>query len=584
MANHIYYNGIIYPMNGQTASCIAVKDSLIEAVGCFEDLKALADPDCRFTDLKGNCVVPGFNDSHCHVLLTGLNRERLDLTGARSPEEIIRRGKAFLQERDLPEGAWIIGEGFDQNLFDTPAFPDSRILNEISRVHPVMAERICGHVGAANSLGLSLVGFDESTEIPGGVLDKDEEGRLTGVLREAALDTFKLRMPGIDLPSAKRAILTTIKEANAAGLTSMQSDDTDGVPAELILQAYQELENEGQLTVRIFEEIHAPRLPELRSFLKLGLRTGDGSDFFRIGNIKLITDGSLGARTASLRQDYSDDPGNKGIAVYTQEELDEIVLEAHSAGMQVAAHAIGDGAVLQCIRAFSKAWDSDHNDLRNRIVHCQFTDKTLLEEMAGNHIAADIQPPFVPSDYPLTGSRMGERESGGYVWKSMLDKGIFAGGGSDSPVESFSPIWGIHCAVNRTDNDLCPPGGWHPEQKLTVEEAVRLYTLGSAYLSFEENKKVTLEAGKLADFVVLDQNLFEIKPEKIKDTRVLMTVVGGKAVYTAAPFESSSRQRCASCKVLRAPRSRNANGILKNNNFIYHSQEENQWDSLKTAI
>lgn len=533
MANHIFYHGRIHTMNGRMVSAIAVKDDLIEAVGTDEEMKRLAGADCEFTDLRGNCVVPGFNDTHCHVMMTGIKYDRLNLDGVRSAEELIERGRAYIRERKLPEGTWVIGGGYNHNIFDDPVLPDGSVMEAISSVHPVMVERICGHVGAANRLAMDMVGFDERTEIPGGVLDKDETGRLTGILREAALDEFKMRMPEIDAAAAGQAILTVMRKANAAGLTSMQSDDTDGAPIETVMQAYQELEKEGKMTVRIFQEVHAPRMSDLEAFLKLGLRTGDGSDFFRIGNIKLLTDGSLGARTARLREDYSDDPGNKGIAVYTQEELEELVLAAHRAGMQVAAHAIGDGAAEQCIQAFEKAWKSDCVDLRNRIVHCQFADEDMLERMAENHIAADIQPPFVPTDSLLTQSRLGARDKWGYVWKSMLEKGIHVGGGSDSPVEPFSPVWGIHCAVNRNDEKLEPAGGWHPEQKLTVEEAVKLYTADGAYLSFEEDRKGTLESGKLADFAVLDQEIFEIDPAKIKDTRVLMTVVGGRVVYIA---------------------------------------------------
>ena len=531
MADHIFYNGRIYTMSGQVVSAIAVKGQWIEAVGAEKEMRCLADGTCEFTDLRGRCVVPGFNDTHCHLLMTGLKYERLNLNGVKSMEELIERGRLYIRERNLPEGTWVIGGGFDQNMFQDPVLPDGHVLEAISSVHPVMVERICGHVGAANRLALSLTGFHEDTQIPGGVLDKDEEGHLTGILWEAALDEFKIRMPGIDVSSAKQALVTAMKKANEAGLTSMQSDDTDGVSFDVTLQAYRELETEGNMTVRIFQEIHAPRVPALEEFLNLGLRTGDGSDFFKIGNIKLIADGSLGARTASLREDYSDAPGNKGIAVYTQDELDEMVFTAHKSGMQVAVHAIGDGAVAQCIHAFAKAWESDHVDLRNRIVHCQFVDEDMLDQMVMNHIAADIQPPFVPSDCLLTESRLSERASGGYVWKSMIEKGIHVGGGSDSPVESFRPVWGIHCAVNRTDEHFQPAGGWHPEQKLTVEEAVRLYTSAGAYLSFEEERKGTLEAGKLADFVVLDQDLFEVKPEQIKDTKVCMTVVGGIVVY-----------------------------------------------------
>lgn len=532
MADQIFFHGRIYTMAGPIVQALAVKGSHIEAVGRDEEITVLAEPGCRFTDLQGRCVVPGFNDSHCHVLLTGLNDERLDLSGVRSVEEMVRRGRDYIKEHQLPPGAWVRGGGYDHNIFERPVLPDGSVMEQISTEHPVMIERVCGHVGAANRLALSLAGFDAATEVTGGVLDKDETGQLTGILREAALDAFKMRMPKISVSQAKGAIAAALKRANAVGLTSMQSDDTDGVDFDTVRQAYQELEAEGKLTVRIFEEIHAPRMGDLEDFLKQGFRTGDGTGFFKIGNIKLLTDGSLGARTASFREEYRDDPGNKGIAVYTQRELEELVLAAHRAGMQVAAHAIGDGAVEQCIGAFEKAWETDHVDLRNRIVHCQFADGAMLDRMARSHIAADIQPPFVPSDAPLTASRLGERAKNGYVWKSMLERGIHAGGGSDSPVESFDPIWGIHCAVNRTDMAGLPAGGWNPEQRLGVEEAVRLYTADGAYLSFEEDAKGTLEAGKLADFVILSQDIFQIPREEIKDTRVLRTVVGGKTVFS----------------------------------------------------
>lgn len=531
MADHIFYNGIIHTMNGQIVSALAVKNEIIQAIGTLEDLKPLAENTCEFTDLLGNCVVPGFNDTHCHMLLTGKSYDELDLRGVRSFEEIIQRGQAYIKERQLPPGTWVVGGNFDQNIFDPPILPDKHVLDAISTVHPILLDRVCGHVATANSLAMSLSGYDGTENIPGGAVDKDANGEPTGILWEAALDRFKLLIPKATVETVKHALTTTMEKASAAGLTSMQSNDTGSIPVELIMEACKELEAEGHMSIRIFEEVSAPTLPLLEKFLELGLRTGDGNDFFKIGNIKLFADGSLGARSASLRKDYCDDPGNRGIAVYSQEELDELVLRAHQAGMQVAVHAIGDGAVAQCVQAFQKAWEYDHKDLRNRIVHCQFVDEELLNTMASNHIAADIQPPFVPSDSPLTSSRLGVRENGGYVWKSMINKGIRVGGGSDSPVETFDPIWGIHCAVNRTDENLLPKGGWHPDEKLSVEEAVKLYTSDGAYLSFEEHKKGTLEAGKLADFVVLDQNLFEIPADHIKDTKVLMTVLGGKIVF-----------------------------------------------------
>lgn len=527
----IYYNGNIHTMNGSIVQAMAVEDGIIKAVGNDEEILVLAAEGDTKTDLEGRCVVPGFNDSHCHVLLTGLQDERLNLTGAKSIQEIIERGRSYIEENHLAKGQWIIGGGYDQNIFDEPVLPDGQVLDEISKEHPIMIERVCGHIGAANPLALEMAGFADGPEIAGGVFDRDADGNLTGIIRESALDTFKRHIPKPDVEATKNAILRVAARANAAGLTSMQTDDLEGAPFETVLQAYHELENEGRLTVRIFEEVQAARPQILEKFLKHGLRTGDGTLYFKIGNIKLITDGSLGARTAYLREDYGDDAGNRGIAVYTQDELDEMVMLAHKAGMQVAAHAIGDGAIEQCIHAFEKAYASDGVDMRNRVVHCQFVDKEMLERMAKSHICADIQTPFVPSDIPLVDSRIGNRVMG-YVWKTMAEYGIHAGGGSDSPVENFAPIWGIHCAVNRCDEAFLPEGGWHPEEKLSVEDAVKLYTQGSAYVSFEENIKGALAPGYLADFVVLSQNIFNVPSEKILETHVLKTYIGGKCVYT----------------------------------------------------
>ena len=535
MADKVFYNGRVYTMAGGSpslVSAVAVRGHLIEAAGSDEEMLALAGKDCEKIDLQGGCMLPGFNDSHCHVLLTGLEKERINLHGARSLAECIRLCREYVEDHHVPEGEWICGYGFDHNIFeDEKRVPDKRDLDKISRKHPILLDRICGHIAGVNDLALQAAGYDDQTAVVGGVLDKDTEGHLTGVIREAALDLLKQRMPKMDAESVRRNLLHVYKEASSYGVTSMQTDDLEGASLEVVMEVYQSLAAEGLATVRIFEEVQAARPPILLEFLKKGFRTGDGDRFFKIGNIKLLTDGSLGARTAYLREPYCDDPENRGVAVYTQEDLNEVVMMAHKAGMQVACHAIGDGAIAQCIEALGEAYRSDHVDLRNRIVHCQFVDDQMLDDMARCHICADTQPPFVPSDYPLTASRLGNRDQGGYAWKSMLQKGIRIGGGSDSPVETFNPIWGIHCAVNRTGEDGMPAGGWHPDEKLSVEEAVSIYTAGGAYLSFEEDIKGTIEPGKLADMAVLDRDIFEIPPEEILSLKNVMTVMDGKIVF-----------------------------------------------------
>lgn len=535
MADLIFYNGIVHTMAGESVSAVAVSGERIEAAGTDEEILALADASCRKIDLKGRCLVPGFNDSHCHILLTGLGYERLNLRGAVSVEDLIQKGRDYIETRQIPEGTWIIGEGFDHNVFPEPVLPDGKAAEAISSKHPVLLERVCGHVGAANAMALEIAGFTKDTVITGGVIDLDEQGNMTGVIRETALDQFKTRIPKPSLKELKSAIEAAARIANQYGVTSAQTDDLEGGTLKTVVQAYRELEQEGKLTLRIYEEVQAARIPVLQRLIEEGLLSVPGSDYFKIGNIKLITDGSLGARTAYLREEYCDDPGNRGISVYTQEELDEIIMAVHNAGMQAACHAIGDGAVEQCVNAIEKAYRTDGIDHRHRIVHCQFGDRALYARMAENKIAADIQPAFTASDSPLTASRVGIREKDGYSWKTMQELGVRLGGGSDSPVETLNPVWGMYCAINRTDADGEPEGGWYPEQKLSIEEALALYTAGGAYLSFEEDRKGMIKKGYLADLAVLSEDIYQVPSEELYRVKTEMTVLGGRIVYEHTP-------------------------------------------------
>ncbi|NTV91396.1 MAG: amidohydrolase [Clostridiales bacterium] len=517
----------------QALQAVAVKDGLIMAAGTDSDILGLAGPDTELVDLKGRCMLPGFNDSHCHLLATGITCESLDLRGVKSEEEIIQRGRSYIERLGLPEGHWVMGFGFDHNVFEGQRLPDGKVAEAVSSKHPVLLDRICGHVGVANRRAMENVGFTEETVIKGGIIGKNEAGELDGIIVEAALDELKRRIPKADVDETMRIIKASAALANSFGITSMQTDDLESSNIDVLYEAYSRLEREGKLTVRVYEEVQAARLPVLRSFLERGRRTGDGGSFFKTGCIKLLTDGSLGARTACLRSEYTDEPGNRGVAVYTQQELDEVVMEAHEAGMQIAFHAIGDGAAALCINAVEKAEKKCPKQLRHRIVHCQIACDGLLKMMKKLGMGADIQPPFTASDSHLVEERLGcERGRSTYRWKTMIDCGIPLGGGSDSPVETLDPLWGIYCAVTRKNADGKPAEGWYPEQCLTVEEATALYTKGGAYMSFEENLKGTIEPGKYADFAILSKDIFAIPPEEILATRVVMTVIGGSVCYT----------------------------------------------------
>ena len=508
-------------------------------------------------DLAGRCVLPAFNDSHCHLLATGLNEVRLDLRGVRSCEEIVARGRAYLASAALAPDDWIVGYGFDQNLFDDKRLPDRSTAEAISPDRPVFLDRVCGHVGAVNRAALAIAGYDENTVITGGVLARDENGKLNGILKEAALDKMRRLIPQPSPAMLEAALLHAMRNANRFGLASVQTDDLESAALDSVIALYHKLEAEGRLTLRIYEEIQQPRVPQLQSFLDRGLRTGDGDDFFRIGNIKLLTDGSLGARTAYMRDPYADAPETAGVAVYTQDSLNEVVSLAHRNGMQVAFHAIGDGAIEQVVRSVEYAnrtegkariglmpeneiypkkdstlkQTSSPSSHRHRIVHCQFIGEDLLARIKEAGLCADIQPPFTASDYPIVDARVGvKRSDWSYVWRTMAEAGIPLGGGSDSPVETMNPIWGIDCAVNRTDLTHLPEDGWHASQCLTVPQAISLYTRGSAYTEFSEHRKGQIAEGMLADFIVLSEDIFEVETRRIRDIQVTETYVGGRPV------------------------------------------------------
>ena len=508
-------------------------------------------------DLAGRCVLPAFNDSHCHLLATGLNEVRLDLRGVRSCEEIVARGRTYLASAALAPDDWIVGYGFDQNLFDDKRLPDRSTAEAISPDRPVFLDRVCGHVGAVNRAALAIAGYDENTVITGGVLARDENGKLNGILKEAALDKMRRLIPQPSPAMLEAALLHAMRNANRFGLASVQTDDLESAALDSVIALYHKLEAEGRLTLRIYEEIQQPRVPQLQSFLDRGLRTGDGDDFFRVGNIKLLTDGSLGARTAYMREPYADAPETAGVAVYTQDALNEVVALAHRNGMQVAFHAIGDGAIEQVVRSVEDAMRTEEkaaislmpeNEIyskedsalkqtsspsshRHRIVHCQFIGGDLLARIKEAGLCADIQPPFTASDYLIVDARVGvKRSDWSYVWRTMAEAGIPLGGGSDSPVETMNPIWGIDCAVNRTDLTHLPEDGWHASQCLTVPQAISLYTRGSAYTEFSEHRKGQIAEGMLADFIVLSEDIFEVETRRIRDIQVLETYVGGRPV------------------------------------------------------
>jgi len=539
----ILHNGNIVTVDERNsrAEAVAIKGNKIAAVGSNQEILTLEDEETKVVDLKGKTVVPGFNDSHMHLLWYALSLEEADLNACTGIDQLIGTVKDFIERENVPKGAWVQGRGWNETFFKEKRLPSRDDLDKISQKHPIVLTRTCGHLCVVNTKALKIAGiYENPPEIKKGSIDKDEKEIPTGILREDAESIIYNMIPKIGKDKIKKLILKAESDFLKAGLTSVQTDDfkafNDGFKD--VLDAYFELDNQKQLLIRVNEQMLLPTMEELKSFLKMGYKSGDGSEFFKIGPLKLLSDGSLGGRTAALSQAYEDDRDNKGILIYSQEELDNMVEMAYTNGLQVAIHAIGDRAMDMVIQSYKKVLKKHpKKEPRLRIIHAQVTTKSLINKFKEYNIIADIQPAFVCSDLSIAEARLGKkRAKWTYNWKTLLDKGIHVGAGSDCPTgsdcpESFNPLLGIYAAVTRKNLKGYPEEGWLPEQKITVEEALYIFTMGSAYSSFEEDIKGSITPGKLADIVVLSQDIFHIQPDSIKDVRVERTIVGGKILY-----------------------------------------------------
>lgn len=535
----VIVNGKIVTMDKRQpiAQAVAVKDGRISSVGTVEEILALKDADTKIIDLEGKLMVPGFNDSHMHLLSYGTSLMKANLIGTSSINNLVDRMKEFVENQNLQQGSWVEGRGWNHDHFDVKEFPTRYDLDKISTEFPIITTRACGHVSVVNSKALELAGLTKNTpQIDGGHFDVDENGQPTGVLREKALNLVSEHIPAPSVQYIKELLMKAADNVITAGITSVQSDDFEAMPGKdfnNVLTAYSELASERKLPLRVYEQCLLSNKSRLNVFLKQGFNSGIGDEYFKIGPLKVLADGSLGARTAYMSKSYADDPSTRGICVYSQSELDELVSLAHNAGMHVAIHCIGDKIMYMSFESFEKVLSKNpREDHRHSIIHCQITDETLLDKYSDLGIVAHIQPIFIDYDLHIVEDRVGkELTATSYNWKGMFHRGVNVACGSDCPVETFDVLKGIYCAVTRKDLKGYPENGWLPDQKITVEQAVYGYTLGAAFASFEEDIKGSITPGKLADFTVLSEDIFEICPDTIKDVKVLKTIFNGKVVF-----------------------------------------------------
>ena len=531
-------NGRVLTMKDhQQAEAFAVCKDRIIKVGSTKEILKLTNPMTKIIDLNGKTALPGFIDTHVHIVGYGFAFEAVDLLGVKSMKELVERCKAYISEKNVPQGTWVMGRGFDQNAFDdVEDFPTSRDLDAVSSKHPVMLIRTCGHIGIVNSFALEVTGVDKNTFIRGGSFDQYADGTPNGVIREASLEWFKQQMSyARSVEDLKRAITAGTKALNQFGITSIHTEDSYDLgysgSLENLHEAYRELIVEGKLTQRIYQKISLPRMENLKAFLEGPLRTRMGNDYFRIGPVKLWADGTIGAHTASMLEDYSDLPeGGIGIAVYENQEIRGMIELAHLNGMQMCIHAIGDGALKQVVDAYDAVIEKYPNiPHRHRIVHCQIGNDDIYKKLAKNGLIINIQPLQTETDYPLIEHRLGtERIKRCHAWRSLIDYGVTITGSSDVPcTNSFDAadvFIGMDAVVNRTR--------WLPQESVTAYEALEMYTVNAACAAFEEDVKGTLEEGKLADFVIVSGNPLA-KNIQIKDIKVEQTFVGGIKVYEA---------------------------------------------------
>lgn len=533
----IYYNGSVYTGKLPLVQAFAVEDGKFLIAGSNEEVKALAESSDSLVDLAGNFVCSGFNDSHMHILNFGNSLFAAQLAKhTQSLADMLDCLREFKAENPPRGNAWLIGRGWNQDYFtDADRMPDCHDLDQVSTEIPICVVRACGHCLVVNSKALEILGVTGGEAQPEGGRIGMENGQPDGRFFDNAMGQVYDAIPAPDKEMLKAMILASCKVLNSYGVTNSQTDDYStfhNVPWSLVNEAYHELESEGKLTVRVYEQSNFSSLESLQEFVEAGNKTGTGTELFKIGPLKMMGDGALGARTAFLSRPYADDPSTCGLPVFSQETLDEMIGYANEQGMQVAVHAIGDACLDRVLSAYEKALKAHpREDHRHGIVHCQITRPDQLEKISQLKLHVYAQSIFLDYDIQMVEQRVGkELASTSYSWKTLMENGVSVSNGTDCPVELPDALACMQCAVTRTTfNDHIGP--YLPDQCFTIQEALDSYTIKSAEASFEEDRKGQIAPGMMADFVVLGQNPFETDPESIWKIPVLATYLGGNVVY-----------------------------------------------------
>ncbi|MEO6119696.1 MAG: amidohydrolase [Terriglobales bacterium] len=510
------------------AEALAVIGERIVAVGTSDEIDQWRGANTRIIDAEGKLVLPSFNDAHVHLIDGSATLTNVRLKDADSPEEFARRLGEYA--RKLPKGEWILGGDWDDQAFKTPQLPTRQMIDAATPDHPVFVNRYDGHMALANSLALKLAGVTAaSKELPGGQIVRDAKRQPTGVLKDAAMGYVYKVIPKMSAEKRLRILKQGLAHAASLGVTSVQ----DMNPSYADIAAYSTLAEKDELTLRIYA---APMETVWQDQAKLGLRRGFGSSLLRLGAVKGYADGSLGSTTAYFFEPYVDDPKTSGLLSDEMHPLSAMrarLTHADAAGLQLCMHAIGDRGISIMLDLFTDVVKANgERDRRLRIEHAQHLAPKDFERFAKLSVIASVQPYHAIDDGRWADKRIGaERSKSTYAFRTFLDNNVRLALGTDWYVAPLSPMETIYAAVTRATLDGKQPNGWVPEQKITVAEAVEAYTMGSAYAEFQDKEKGSITPGKLADVVILSDDIFSIRKEAIREVKVEKTILGGKVIY-----------------------------------------------------
>ena len=530
-ADLIVTNARIYTVddNRPIAEALAVRGGRVLFAGSTRGALSYRGRNTRVIDAAGRTIIPGMVDAHAHLTGLGASLRTVDLVGTKSYDDVIARAVAW--SKQVPAGSWVIGRGWDQNDWSDQRFPTHEALSKALPNNPVFLDRVDGHAALVNAKAMEAASLTSATTDPsGGRIERDARGRPTGVLIDAATNIVERVIPDPPPEELKARVLAAIAEANRWGLTGIH----DAGAGRATIDIYMQLAKAGQYNLRNYIMLSGDSAL-IASYFSRGPQIAMYDGRLWIRAVKLYIDGALGSRGAAMLEPYSDDPANRGLLLSPPERIRRVATEALRYGFQVNVHAIGDRGNRLVLDAFEQALTAvPTSDHRFRIEHAQVISPADIPRFAKLDVIPSMQAVHQTSDMYWAGKRLGTaREAGAYAWRSLLNTGVVIPNGSDFPVEATNPLFSFHSAVTRQDEKNWPDGGWHPEQKMTRQEALKSMTIWPAYAAFEERSSGSLTPGKYADFVILDQDIMTVPAERILATKVLATYLGGRPVYEA---------------------------------------------------